>query len=55
MKRMCTSNNAVGHWDGEPDPAAEMLWVALLLFPHGGLVLGVPAAQHDQLQAAALL
>lgn len=48
-KRTC--DDPVGDGDGEADPAAEVLWVALLLLPHGGLIGRVPAAQHDQLQA----
>ena len=42
----------MGDGDGEADPAAEVVRVALLLLPHGGLVRRVPAAQHDQLRAA---
>ncbi len=46
-----TRNDSVGYRDGEADPAAEVLRVALLLLPHGRLVRRVPAAQHDQLRA----
>ena len=47
-----TCNDAVGHWNGEADPATEEVRVALLLLAHGCLVRRVPAAQHDQLRAS---
>ena len=49
-----TCHDPVCHRDGEAHPAAEMLWVVLLMLPHGCFILRVPAAQHDQLQAALL-
>ena len=52
IQKRCTCNNPVGYRDGEADPAAEVLRVAFLLFPHGSLIGRVPAAQHDQLHAA---
>ena len=51
LKIELTCNDAVGHWNGEADPATEVVRVALLLLAHGRLVRRVPAAQHDQLQA----